>query len=34
MEQLGSAQACPILLDEILAAQQHWESNEQGVVIL
>ncbi|MCO4322023.1 GspE/PulE family protein [Aliidiomarina quisquiliarum] len=34
IEQLGSVQACPVLLDETLAAQEHWQSNEQGVVIL
>jgi len=34
IEQLGSVQACPALLDESLAAQQGWQRHEEGVVVL
>ncbi|RUO43824.1 hypothetical protein CWE15_01080 [Aliidiomarina taiwanensis] len=32
--ELGSVQACPVLLDITLAAQEDWNSHEQGAVIL
>lgn len=34
VSELGSVQACPILLDLTLAAQKQWDSHDQGAVIL